>query len=294
MRQPYSRFGMVGGLQSYDPMGPVLIGREELLPRDESNSGTEASTVMVATLSHDLLEAPSQNQNNPEGPQLMDTTNRSDNEISQPVFQENVAPQSGNLSRSTSVSLTDVDMSDDAPIPPPTLSSHNVLPDPDLLQDSSMSSPQSDSRMDTSVLSLIEPTNQPSSCVIRLLLTDLSTNYHYPYNRMPQIVSSPTPTQSISNFSLLSIHESRTSEEPEDMEQDSSGEDSQPVSDVEDVPSMTATTNTNIARRFSTGSSRSLGASGSIATGSGEDIGTRSFGPAPLLHRSPFCVILSP
>ena len=219
---------MVRDLQRYDPMGTVLIGREELLPRDESSSGTEASTVTVATLSHDLLEAPSPTQNNLECPQLTDTTDGSDNEISQPVFQEDVAPQS----RSISVSLTDDDLSNDGAIPPPTVSSHNVLPDPDPLQCSSVSSPQSDSRMDTPVLSPIEPMNQPLSCVIRLLITDLSSDYHYPYNRMPQIVLSPTPTQSISNFSLLPIHESCTSEEPEDMEQDSSDEDSRPVNDV--------------------------------------------------------------
>lgn len=29
MRWPYSRFGTVGDLQSYDPMGTVLIGLEE-------------------------------------------------------------------------------------------------------------------------------------------------------------------------------------------------------------------------------------------------------------------------
>jgi len=255
-------------------MGTILIGREELLPRDESSSGTEASTVTVATLSHDLLGAPSQNQNNLEYSQLTDTTNGSDDEISQPVFQENVAPQSSDLSGSISVSLTDDDLSNDAAIPPPTVSSHNVLLDPDLPQGSSISSPQSDSRMDTPVLSPIECTNQPSSCAIPLV-TELSTDYRYPYNRMPQIAPSPTPTQSISHFSLLSIHEGRTSEEPEDMEQDSSDEGSQPVSDVEDASSMTTTTNTHIGRRFSTGSSSSLGASGSNTTGSGEDIGTR-------------------
>ena len=160
---------------------PVLIGREELLPRDESSPGTEASTVTVATLSRDLLEASSQNQHNLECPQLTDTTSESDNEINQPVFRENVAPQSGDLSRSISVSLTDDDLSTDAAIPPPTVSSHNVLPDPDLPQGSSMNSPQSDSRMDTPALSPIEPTNQHTLCVIRLLVTDLSTDYHYPY-----------------------------------------------------------------------------------------------------------------
>jgi len=112
---------MVGDLQSYDPMGTVLIGLEELLPRDENSSGTEASTVTVATLSHDLLEAPSQNQNNLECPQLIDTTNGSDNEISQPVVQETVAPQSSDPSRSMSASLTDDDLSNDPAIPPPSL-----------------------------------------------------------------------------------------------------------------------------------------------------------------------------
>jgi len=162
MRQLYSRFGVVGALQNYDPVGPVLIGREELLPTNESGLGTEESIVTVATLSHDLFEAPCQNQNNPECPQLTDTINGTDNEISQSVFQENSAPQSSDLSRSTSVSITDGDLSNDAVIPLPTVSSHNVLHDPDRPLGSSMSSPQSVSRMDTPESSLLEPTNRHS------------------------------------------------------------------------------------------------------------------------------------
>ena len=291
---------MVGVLQSYDPMGPVFIGREELSPRNESGSGGGASIVTVATLSQDLLEAPSQDQNNLECPQHMDTTNGSDNEISQPMFQENEAPQSSNLPGSISVSLTDDDLSNDAAISPPIVSSYNILPDPDLSWRCSMSPPQEDSQMDTPVLSPIEPINQRSLCVIRLLVTDLSTDYHYPYNRMPQIAPSSTSTQSTSNSSLLSIHESRTGEESEDVEQDSSDEDPQPVGDVEDASSMTATTSTRIARhnthnayRFSIGSSSSRGISGSNTTDSGADIGTGSLSVAPLLHPSPFYVTLS-
>ena len=131
MRQLYSRFGMVGALQSHDPVGHVLIGREELLPRNESGSGTEASIVTVATLSHDLFEAPCQNQNNLECPQLTDTINGSDNEVSHSVSQENAAPQSIELSRTISVPLTDDDLSNDAAVPPSTVPPHNVLPDPD-------------------------------------------------------------------------------------------------------------------------------------------------------------------
>jgi len=246
-------------------MGPVLMRREELLPRNESRSGTEGSIVTVATLSNGLLEAPSQNQNNPECPQRTDTTNGSDNEISQPVFQENAAPRSSDLSRPISVSLIDGDLSNNAAIPSPAISSHNVLPDP-----------QSVSRMDTPVSSLTEPTNQPSSCVIRRLVLDLPpTDYHYSYDRMPQTIPSSTPTQSISNSTLLSTHKSRTSEEPEDIEQDSSNEDSRPAGDVENASSTIATTNTRIARRFSISSSSSRGVSNSDTTDSGADIGTR-------------------
>src|SRR6266581_5653440 len=151
MRLSYSRFSMVGVLQSYGPIDPVLNRCEELLPRNENRSGIEASIVTVATLSHDLFEAPCQNQNNPECPQLTDTINGTDNEISQSVFQENAVPQSSDLSRSTSVSITDGDLLNDAVIPLPTVSSHNVLRDPDRPLDSSMSSPQSVSQMDTPV-----------------------------------------------------------------------------------------------------------------------------------------------
>ena len=297
---------MVGVLQSYDPMDPVLIRREDLLPRSGSRSGTGSSIVTVAALSHGLLEAPSQNQNSLGCPQLTDITNGSDNEISQPTFQENAA-QSSDISRSISISQTADGLSNDAAIPPPTVSSHNVLPDPGRPQGSSMGSSQSFSRMDTSVLSPIEPTNQRSSCVIRRLVTDLPTDYPYPYNRMPQTVSSSTATQSISNFSLLSIHESRTSEGTEDVELDSRNEDSRPVGDVENASSMTATTNTRIARhnthiarrnthnahRFSIGSSSSRGISGSNTTGSGAGIGTGSLSVVPLLQLSPFYVTLS-
>jgi hypothetical protein len=54
---------------------------------------------------------------------------------------------------------------------------------------------------------------------------------------------------------------------------------------------MTATTNTHMTRRFSTGSSSSLGVSGSNTTGSGEDLSTRSLNPAH--SRTPHLISLS-
>jgi hypothetical protein len=150
---------MVGALQCYDPVGLVLIGREELLPKNESGSGTEASIVTVATLSHDSFEAPCQNQNNLECPQLTDTIHGSNNEISHSVSQENAAPQSIELSRSISVPLTDDDLSNDAAVPPSTVPPHNVLPDPDRPQGYPISSPQSVSGVNTRVWFYMEPTN---------------------------------------------------------------------------------------------------------------------------------------
>jgi len=271
-------------------MGPVLIRHEELLPRNGSRSGTGASIVTVAVLSHGLLKVPSQNQNNLECPQPTDTTNGSDNKISQPMFQENAA-QSSDLSRSISVLLTDDDLSNDAAMPPPTVSSHNIPPDHGHPQGSSMGSSQSFPQMYTPILPFIEHTNQPSSCVIRHLVTDLPTDYPYPYNRMPQIISSPTLTQSISNFSLLSIHEGRTSEGPEDMELDSINEDLWPIGDVENALPVTATTNAHIAHRNThiahcllIGSSSSCGISGNNTMDSGADIGMGSLSIVPLLH----------
>ena len=125
-------------------------------------------------------------------------------------------------------------------------------------------------------MSLIGHINHPSPCVIRRHIPGLPTDHHYPYNRIPQTVSSTTPTQSISKFSVFSVHEGRTSEEPEDMDLDSSDEDSRPVGEVENASSMTAATNTHITCRFSAGFSSSLGVSGSNTTDSGEDLGTSS------------------
>lgn len=135
---------MVSVLQSYDPMGPVLIRHEELSPRDESRSGTKASIVTVATLSQELFEEPCGTQNNLGRPQLSDTINASDYETSQPAAQENAASQSRDLrlSRSISVSPADDDLSNDVAIPTPTVSLHHVLPEPDRPQGSSVGSPQ--------------------------------------------------------------------------------------------------------------------------------------------------------
>ena len=193
---------MVGVLQSYDPMGPVLIGREELSPRDESRSGTEASIVTVATLSYDLLEELSQNQYNLECPQLMDATNESDNEISQLVFQEDAVPQSSDFSRSIFVSPTIDNLSNDAAILHPTISLHDALPGLDRPQGPSTISPQSVSRTDTPLLS-IEPENQPSSCVIRRLVTVLSTGYRITeWHRPCQALLQPNQPQA-SQFYLF-------------------------------------------------------------------------------------------
>ena len=133
----------------------------------------------------------------------MDTTTESDNEISQPVFQENAAPQPSNLSRSIFVSPTNDDLSNDAAIPPPTISLHVVPPDPDSPQDSSLSSPQSVSRMDTSILSLIEPITQASSSVIRRLVTGLPIDYRITEcRRSYQALLQPNPFQT-SQFHLF-------------------------------------------------------------------------------------------
>ena len=158
-------------------MGPALIRHEELSPRNESRSGTEVSIVTVATLSHDFLKASSQNQpeSNVECPQLTDTTTGSNNKIF--VFQEDAGPPSGDLSKFTSVSLTDHNLSNDSAIPRPTVSFHNALPDSNRSQGSHTSPSWSVSRMDSPVSSLIEPINQPSSYVIRRLVTDLPTDY---------------------------------------------------------------------------------------------------------------------
>lgn len=276
-------------------LGPVLIELEEFTLKNESKSGAGASTVTVATLSHDRhnLIKPRQNL---ERSQLIGATNRLVNGISQPMLQENAAPRSSHLSRTISVSLTDNNLLNDAPTPRPchpTVSSHNVLPDPDFPWGSSIRFPQSVSRIGLPLSSLIEFTNQRSSCVMWHLLTVLTAEYQDPYNRTPQTISSSTATRSISSFSFPSINESLTSEEPEDMGQDSSNEGSQPICDVENASSMTATTDTHIAPRFSIGSSSYRGVGGSNAVGSGADIGTGSLSPASLLHPSPFYVTLS-
>ena len=124
--------------------------------------------------------------------------------------------------------------------------------------------------------------------MIQLLVTDFSTDYSYPYNRMPQTIPSSTPTQLISNSTLLPFQESRTSEEPEDMELDSSDEDSLFSSNVETASSMTATTSTHITCPSSTGSSGPRGISGSHTKDSGKDkdLGMGSLSPAPPLHPS--------
>ena len=169
MHHSYSSFGMVSVLQSCDlmPVGSVLIELEEFTPRNGSKSGAGASIVTVATLSHDrhdLIEAPRQNL---ERSRLTGTTNRLLSGISQPMLQENAAPQSSHLSRSS-------DLLNDVPITRPchpTVSSHNILPDPDLPWGPSISFPQSASRMGPPSSSLIEFTNQRSSCVMWRLLT---------------------------------------------------------------------------------------------------------------------------
>jgi hypothetical protein len=281
------RYG--GCLPELRSHGPRLIGREELSPGNESVSGTEASIITVATLCHELFEVPCQSQNNFECPQLTETINASDDEISQFLFQENVAPQSGDPHGPVSISLTDNDLSN-AAIPTPIASSHDVLLDPDRPQGSSISPAQPVSRMDTPVPSLIERTNrwQPSLCVIRRLVADIPTDYRHPYNRLPQTVPSSTPTQPISNSTLLSIHESYTSGEAGDMGQGSVDEGSRPLDDIENASPMTVTINTHIGRRFSIGSSSSGSISGGDKTDTSTNIGTGSLSLAPLLRTSPF------
>ena len=83
------------------------------------------------------------------------------------------------------------------------------------------------------------------------------------------------PAHAISDFALPS-----TLEEPEDLEQDSSEEDSRPVEVVENVrfaTTATTATSSNVVRRLSIRTPRSRETSGSNTTSSGTGTGTGSF-----------------
>ena len=82
------------------------------------------------------------------------------------------------------------------------------------------------------------------------------------------------PAHSISDFALPSTLEV---EEPEELEQGSSEEDSRPVEVVENVRFATPTTSANNARRLSIRTPHSREASGSNTTSSGTGTGTGSF-----------------
>jgi hypothetical protein len=86
------------------------------------------------------------------------------------------------------------------------------------------------------------------------------------------------PAHAISDFALPSTLE--VDEEPEDLEQGSSEEDSRPVEVVENVrfaTAATATTSSNVTRRLSIRAPRSRERSGSNTTSSGTGTGTGSF-----------------
>jgi hypothetical protein len=105
------------------------------------------------------------------------------------------------------------------------------------------------------------------------------TDHLYLCDRTTPAVSSPAPTHSTSDLTLLADRESHISEELEDSEWDSGDEDPVPV-EVENDMSTAATTNTPIARRFSGNPPRrSRDDSGSNTTNSGTSTGTRSFCP---------------
>jgi len=86
----------------------------------------------------------------------------------------------------------------------------------------------------------IGPSQSASQMHISALPTDQSTS---PCNRTSPAVPSPDLLRSISNSPPLSTLKSRISEDSKDMNQDSSNDDSPPVEAVENVLSMTATTN---------------------------------------------------
>lgn len=88
------------------------------------------------------------------------------------------------------------------------------------------------------------------------------------------------PAHAISDFALPSTLEGPIDEEPEDLEQGSSEEDSRPVEVVENVrfaTTATTATSSNVVRRLSMRTPRSRETSGSNTTSSGTGTGTGSF-----------------
>lgn len=85
------------------------------------------------------------------------------------------------------------------------------------------------------------------------------------------------PAHAISDFALPSTLEGAIDEEPEDLEQGSSEEDSRPLEVVENVRFASVTTSATTARRLSPRTPRSHDTSGSNTTSSGTGTGTGSF-----------------
>jgi hypothetical protein len=85
------------------------------------------------------------------------------------------------------------------------------------------------------------------------------------------------PAHAISELALPSTLNGPIDEEPEDLEQGSSEEDSRPVEVVENVRFATAGTGANVGRRLSLRPPRSRDVSGSNTTSSGTGTGTGSF-----------------
>ena len=139
------------------------------------------------------------------------------------------------------------------------------------------------------------------------ILTSLTS---FMYNRTPQRVASPAPFPSrsssplpmppassftlqippahaISELALPSTLDGPINEEPEDLEQDSSEEDSRPVQVVENARFATAATGANVGRRLSLRPPRSRDVSGSVTTSSGTGTGTGSFSQPPSTALAP-------
>jgi hypothetical protein len=143
------------------------------------------------------------------------------------------------------------------------------------------------------------PPDQPTPCVICRLVIYL-THVPHLYSRTPPRVASaaPVPPRSssplpvppastftlqippahaISELALPSTINGPIKEEPEDLEQGSSEEDSRPVEVVENARFATPATGANVGRRLSLYPARPRDASGSNTTSSGTGTGTGSF-----------------
>lgn len=95
------------------------------------------------------------------------------------------------------------------------------------------------------------------------------------------------PAHAISELALPSRLDGPIKEEPEDLEQGSSEEDSRPVEVVENARFAIATTGANVGRRLSLRAPRSRDVSSSNTTSSGTGTGTGSFSQASSITLAP-------